>query len=691
MFTVIASDALLARIVLAIADSDSLETGLQAALHAVCDATGWLVGEAWLPVGGRLNHAGVHTHGSPRLDAFANQGGGFTFAPGEGLPGAAWQRREPVFIRQLTDCADFTRAPLAAAAGIKTAAAFPVLAGDDVVAVFTFYITGADDEPLVETTGAVLRQLGPLVRRKQADEARHSTAAALAGIVAIALDAIISIDHARHITLFNWGAERVFGYSADEVIGRPLDILLPADLRERHATHIAHFAASSSTARRMGERSPIVGQRKNGEIFPAEASISRFRAGGQWMYTVILRDVTDRQRTEDGLRFLAETGAPLADLLHDPTGLQRIAERAVPTLGDLCIIDLADAEQITTAAVAATDPTLAIAARDARDRDTIAWDGPSSVADAIRRRETVLIGESEGSQSTMLVVPLVVRDRVLGAITFAMIASGRRHDASYRALAEELAVRLALAVDGAALYQRTRHAVGARDEVLAVVSHDLRNPLSAIEMCVSALRETPAPSPDASAELLGSIHESANWMSHIIQDLLDVASIDAGRLSIDRQSQSLGPILARAQAMFQAVAEERGIALLFDPMPPGTPDASVDADRILQVLANLLDNACKFTPAGGTVRVTVHDVPGTTRIAVTDTGPGIAREDVIKVFDRFWHADRQARMRSTGLGLAIARGIVDAHGGRIWVDSTLGRGSTFYVALPTPAEVQRQP
>jgi PAS domain S-box-containing protein len=518
------------------------------------------------------------------------------------------------------------------------------------------------------------------------------------------MDAIISIDEARTISLFNWGAERVFGYTADEMLGKSLDTLLPAAIRERHAGEIAHFSHSSQTARRMGERSTIVGQRKNGEIFPAEASISRYMAGGQWTFTVILRDITDRRRTEDGLRFLSEVSALLADLLNDPTALQRAAARAVPTLGDLCVIDLVDNERIVTAAVAARDPELQHRVQSYRDRVPPRWEVRTPAVHAMRTRETVLLplglAEWSGGGSwpeafagevervdrfgSVLVVPLVAHDRVLGSIAFTMIEGGRRHDESYRALAEEFAARIALAVDNATLYQRTRQAVGARDETLSVVSHDLRNPLSAIKMCVSALRESPAPSEETTAELLGAVGESAQLMTRIIQDLLDVASIDRGQLSLDRRPQGIGPLLERAETMFRGVADERGIALVLEHVGlQDLPELNVDGERIVQVLSNLLHNALKFTEPGGIVRLSAQrQAAGTVAVCVSDTGPGIPASELPHIFDRYWHVQRRAKVRSTGLGLAICRGIIEAHGGRIYADSVVGQGTSISFELP---------
>jgi PAS domain S-box-containing protein len=706
---------ILFEIALALCQADSLEVALSALLQAICEAAGWLLGEAWLPTTGpgavvRLTRGGVWAVPDRRLQSFVTQGSGFAFGAGEGLPGTAWQRRELVWANSLSDAGDFTRAPLATLAGLRSAVAIPVLAGGEPVAVISGYMEDSrpPDARPIRVASAVATQLGPLLQQKQTEEARRNAEAQLAGTVAIAMDAIISIDEERRITLFNWGAERIFGYSADEVLGQSLDMLLPELLRARHAGQIAQFSRSAQTARRMGERSTITGQRKNGEIFPAEASISRYLTGGRWTFTVMLRDITDRQRAEEGLRFLADVGALLADLLHDPSALQRAADRAVPMLGDSCIIDLVEGAQILTASVAARDAAMAQAIQALRDRQPPRWDVPTAGTQAMRTRQTGLLSDAAGvgpggeapaigadaagsvpKAGSLLVVPLVAHDQLVGAATFAMMAGGRKHDETYRALAEAFGMRVALAVDSAALYQRARRAIGARDEAMAVVSHDLRNPLSAITLCLSALRESPPPSPEAATDLLGTVVESTTLMQRIIQDLLDVASIDAGRLSLDRRRQAVLPVLERSVAMFRAAAADRDVALVLDRTAlDGIPDAEIDSERIVQVLANLLHNALKFTDAGGTVRVSAVAKADRIAIAVADTGAGIAPADLPHIFDRFWHGRRRTKIRSTGLGLAIARGIVEAHGGRIWADSAPGRGTSLTFEIPTAGDDQ---
>ena len=698
---------------LAFSHTDSLESAIAAALKVICDASGCVLGEAWLAdvrTGGGvlLTRAGAWCRPDRRLDSFVAQGAGFQFVAGEGLPGIAWQRREPVSASPLSGAGEFTRAPLATAAGLRAAVAIPVLVNGEPVAVVSCYTDGAhlESAKFSRIAARVTAQFGPLLQQKKTADACRVAAAQLAGTVAIALDAIISIAETRRIIQFNWGAERIFGYSADEALGQSLDMLLPEELRARHAVQIASFARSAQTARRMGERSAIVGRRKTGEVFPAEASISRYMAGGKWMFTVMLRDITDRQRAEDGLRFLAEVGALVADLLHDQAALQRAASRAVPMLGDSCIIDLVEGDQILTGAVAARDATNVRAIQADRDAHPLSWDVATPVTEAMRTRQPVLIadtntvvaaaGPSDVATSddrvsgvtavqygSLLVVPLVAHDQLVGAATFAMMPGGRKLDDSYRALAEAFGMRVALAVDSAALYQRARRAIGARDEALAVVSHDLRNPLGAIALCVSALRESPPPAVDVTTELLGTVADSTTLMRRIIQDLLDVASIDAGQLSLERRSQPLLPVLEHAIAMFRVAAAESGVSIVLDREPlEGMPDVDIDTERIIQVAANLLHNAVKFTGRGGSVNLSAIARADRLEVSVRDTGAGIPTVDLPHIFDRFWHDRRTAKIRSTGLGLAIARGIVAAHGGRIWAASVPGRGSSFNFEVP---------
>ena len=239
------------------------------------------------------------------------------------------------------------------------------------------------------------------------------------------------------------------------------------------------------------------------------------------------------------------------------------------------------------------------------------------------------------------------------------------------------------AVERQRLFDAAQRATHARDMVLGVVAHDLRNPLSTVKMCATALGESP-PAPAESVEYLaGVIQRSAEWMEHIIRDLLDVTAIEAGRLRVDSEPVRVGAVLERARELYQPLATEKGV-LFSVAAGAGDPAVEADADRLLQALGNLVGNALKFTPAGGAVALSVAAAPAprrAVRFEVQDTGPGIPPEHLPRVFDRFWQA-RETRRAGAGLGLAIVKGIVEAHGGEIAVESTLGAGTRFWFDIP---------
>jgi signal transduction histidine kinase len=225
-------------------------------------------------------------------------------------------------------------------------------------------------------------------------------------------------------------------------------------------------------------------------------------------------------------------------------------------------------------------------------------------------------------------------------------------------------------------------AVRARDEVLRIVAHDIGNSLSAVKIHALVLERT-LPAGDAGSEArkrTGAIRDLTVQMDRLRQDLLDVAAIEAGRLSFEPAPMDVAAVVDEAVAALAEVAAEKGVSLSAA-AAPGLPRVSADRERVLQVLANLGGNAVKFTPAGGTVTVRAESRDGEVRVSCADTGPGIAGDDLPHVFDRFWQA-RSTRRAGAGLGLAIAKGIVEAHGGTVSAESTVGEGSTFAFTLP---------
>jgi signal transduction histidine kinase len=282
---------------------------------------------------------------------------------------------------------------------------------------------------------------------------------------------------------------------------------------------------------------------------------------------------------------------------------------------------------------------------------------------------------------SLLTVPLASGERIVGALT--LLDQGvhaGRFDADLRRVIDEFARTAAMALDNARLYTTATRATRARDEVLSVVSHDLRNPIGAIAMCARIMREAPPDDEQERRRMLSAITEATGWMQRLIRDLLDVTSIDAGHLALERQPASLCSIVGTATSLLRGAVEERSIELEVD-VPDDLPTLMVDDGRIVQVVANLLGNAVKFSEPGGRVTISVVPAPDSVVVAVGDAGIGIAPDVQARIFDRFWQA-KATPGRGNGLGLAIAHGIVQAHGGRIWVQSTPGQGSTFYFSLP---------
>lgn len=245
----------------------------------------------------------------------------------------------------------------------------------------------------------------------------------------------------------------------------------------------------------------------------------------------------------------------------------------------------------------------------------------------------------------------------------------------------EIELRMDLA-ERARVERELQHTLRLRDEVLAIVSHDLRNPVHTIQLSAEFLLEV-LPGDDGGVPVrkqLGIVRRAARQMDRMIGDLLDAASIAAGHLSMEPREVSASSLLRGACEVLRPITEEKGIRFACDDAGDGAL-LRADPDRVLQVLGNLTGNAVKFTPQGGCVTLALRVADGEAVFSVADTGQGISPEQLPHVFDQFWQATRAGR-QGTGLGLTIAHGIVAAHGGRIGVESTPGAGSTFFFTLP---------
>ena len=552
------------------------------------------------------------------------------------------------------------------------------------------------------------------------DERPADSEKKLRGIVSLAADAIISTDDNYHITLFNPAAERIFEYRAADVLGKPLDILIPEVSRRVHRSHLEAFRESVEQGREMGQRGQIWGRRSSGELFPAEAAISKIKLGAETHFTAVLRDVTKVRKAEQEREELlnsekhARAAAELAqrrltflarasDVLHSSLAYEEtfraLLDLIVPELATYCVIDVVDeAGVFRRLHVVHADP----AKRELAARllsyprsqahyltRRVVLDGTVELHNDVTDRLFIEIAEDENhlallralAPASMMMVPLRARARVLGALLFARDADAEPYNDEDVALAVELAQRAASAVDNAQLYRRAQQAIRAREDVLSVVSHDLRNPLAVISMCTSSLTQSSLAGDESNRDAIRAIQESTHWAQRLIRDLLDVAAIDAGGLSLVRRSEDPVLLVTKAALYFEEPAAESSISLE-TALPEHVSAVFCDADRMLQALGNLIGNALKFAPQGGRIRIGAADEGDAVRFFVEDSGSGIPDEDVPHIFDRFWTARRDSNVRGTGMGLAIARGIAEAHGGRIWVERGALGGARFNLLIP---------
>jgi signal transduction histidine kinase len=283
----------------------------------------------------------------------------------------------------------------------------------------------------------------------------------------------------------------------------------------------------------------------------------------------------------------------------------------------------------------------------------------------------------------MMVVPLHARGLIIGALTLASAGSHRSYSPDDLKIAQDLAGRVAMALDNARLYADAQRAIAARDGALALVSHDLRNPLGVILFRTELMLNRPAEADrrSESRRSIESMRRSAKRMTRLIQDLLDVSSIELGNCPLDRTRQPVVRLLNEVVEEQQSPAAAKSLRLTCDVEPAAGVELDCDRERLGQVFSNLIENAVKFTGPGGTIAVRAELRGNEVCFSVTDTGTGIPVADLPHVFNRFWQAQQTAR-QGTGLGLSIARGIVEAHGGHIWVESQVGVGTTFFFTIP---------
>ena len=494
-----------------------------------------------------------------------------------------------------------------------------------------------------------------LIERHKAEAALHISRSRFAGILEIASDAIIAIDRDRQITLFNQGAEQIFGYLAAEAIGKSLDLLLPQgfidfdrDYPSRQVTPAG--AGTSNRPQPLETRKQVIGTRQDGSQFPAEASISYLELGLEQVYTIILRDVTHRQQIENDLR----------------DALQRVNFHF---------------DNSPFAAIE-WDREFRVSRWSATAEKVFGWSSAQVVGKRPDEWQFVIPEDAERIANVM--------NRLISGLEASNVTINRNYcqDGTiincewYNSILLDDAGRME-SVFSLVLDVTHRHQIERmKDEFIAIVSHELRTPLTSIygslKMLDSGLLNQ---QPAKEKRLLTIAVESTDRLMRLVNDILDIERIESGTVQMVKSVWNVSELMTKAVEEIEPLADKAGIRLS---VSDTGGQVWVDGDRMIQTFTNLLGNAIKFSARNTTIWFTARKQAGQMLFQVRDCGRGIPADKLSIIFERFQQVDASdARSgEGTGLGLAICRSIIQQHGGQIWVESVLGEGTTFSCILP---------
>jgi PAS domain S-box-containing protein len=558
-----------------------------------------------------------------------------------------------------------------------------------------------------------------ITERRQAQHEASRAFSLLRATLESTADGILVVDVSGKILSFNQKMADMWGVAAEVFASGDDEAAISAAV-----AHLKHPEDFMAKVRDLYDNPEVASydvlELKDGRIFERYSQpqrINNVAVGRVWSF----RDVTARRRAEDQGRalereqaaraeaensqkrtaLLAEASRVLSSSFDYQTTLAALVRLAVPTLADYCALDiLVGEDSFERIGEAHVDPTKSMLIRQVATFPRGALTASHPLIRVMSTGQPVLQAEitsefihaafAEPSQRSMvealgprslICVPLVDSGKPIGALTLVTSGSGRRYDEADLFLAADVARRAAVVVEHARLFHQAEQATRARDDVLAVVAHDLRNPLNTVTMAIGLMLETTPVERTQERRQQEIVRRAADRMNRMIEDLLDVKRMETGHLAIDVKAESPEVIVNDTIDMLRPLASGSSISMDAS-VAEDLPAVLADTARIQQVLSNLVGNAVKFTPRQGRITVAADRLETEVRFAVIDTGPGIPPEQVPHIFGRFWQA-RSSDRRGIGLGLAIAKGIVEAHNGRIWVESQVGVGSTFYFTLPS--------
>ncbi|MCE9554144.1 MAG: PAS domain S-box protein [Planctomycetes bacterium] len=700
-----------------VAQEQKLEVAGPRILEAVCRALQWDGGCLWTPglSGNELHCREVWVEPSLDGESFREQSLRTALMPGVGLPGRVWQEAHCIWVADVALDDNFTRTATAAQAGLHGAFGCPIMLGGSLQGVIEFYHREIlePDEDLLEMMSTMGHQIGQFLERARAQEALRESEELLRlrvnevidaeerirSVINTAMDAIITIDDRGIMQTFNPAAERLFGRSAEDVIGCHVRMLVPEGNRHEYAAYAARFLETGE----VGSGREVRGLRSDGTTVPIELAAGEFHLKGKRYFTGTLHEITERKRIEATLRFLADASKLLSQLVDYRETLERVAELAVPDFADWCAVDMiAPDGTLERVAVAHIHPHQLARLKEYYGRrphrpettfgpPQVVRTGKSEWAAIVTDEmlESAAVDEEslaffrDLTPRSFLCVPLTSQDQTLGSLTFVLSEPGRRYTSDDLAVAEDLARRAVIALENARLYQQIQEADRRKDEFLAMLAHELRNPLAPIRSGLDIL-SLQASAPKETLEIM---QRQVDHLVRLVDDLLDVSRFIRGKVDLRKSPVELSAIVTQAIDVMKSLAadESQSITVVI-PSEPIWLD--VDRVRIVQVLENLLHNAVKYSDRGAKIELHAKRAGTEAVIRVCDNGIGIDAELLPKVFDLFTQSTRtlDRAQGGLGIGLTLVRNLVEMHDGTVTARSEgLGKGSEFEVRLPLMA------
>jgi len=514
----------------------------------------------------------------------------------------------------------------------------------------------------------------------------------LEAILETALEGIFTCDERGRIQRVNSAAGRIFGHDPAELIGRNVRRLLDPPYRRELGRRLL-----SPEGPGPGREWEVRGRHKDGHVFPLELSVGEIRLPQGRLFVGTVRDITGRKRAEEVQALFVETGTLLAQSLDVPTTLKSLARVVVTHLSDYCTVDLLDgAGKLQRLQVAARDEErLALLNRGRSWPHSLKEDSP--LTRALREQQAEFIYpvtsawldgmaenpehrallEALGTQAVAL-IPLRARGHLLGLISFGWVRSPGTRVSEDLEVVQGVADRAAVAIDNARLYQEAQDAVRMREDVVAIVSHDLRNPLNAISLSASALVRR-GDVDERTIKSAQRISAAAERASRLIRDMLDFTQARVGGIPIQRAPLDFHEHVRRVVDEVRMAWPGRFVHVYVE----GEGRGSWDEGRLAQVVTNLVGNALQHSPSGAPVRVFAGASSQDVTLEVHNEGPPISSEVLPTLFEPYRRgAEAGERGGSLGLGLFITRQIILGHGGTLSVRSLDGEGTTFTVRLP---------